>query len=166
MHHKKTLTGGQLALIPLTFVLFGCNNEITDTEGQTYTFECKTRECILREKSDSKKKAEDDSRSAATFMTNAEGKMLLVCPADIPGFDCRPLTCDESSPCSRLGGAEFTCENALCQAPERPLTAADRLALCLAKTGRFERTPQQLERLTLARACTGDCVLPASCQKP
>lgn len=160
MHHLKNFTKAHLALLAFTLLLFGCSNEITDTEGKTYTFVCKAGVCTLNEKT------EGDSKDAGVFVTNADGRILLVCPADKPGFDCRPLTCDPSAPCSRLGGAEFTCENSLCQAPTRPLTPADRLALCLAKTGPFERTPVQLERLTLARACTGDCTLPASCQKP
>lgn len=144
----------------LCLTTLGCKNEVTDTEGTTYSFDCKSGACTLREASD------DDSKSRRTYVTNTDGRVLLVCPAEKAGFDCRPVACDPSTPCGRLGGADFTCENSLCQAPARQLLPPDKLALCLAKTGPFERTPKQLERITLSRACTGDCTLPAACLKP
>lgn len=165
MHSLKSFTWAPLALL-----LLGCKNEVTDTEGRTFTFDCKSAICTLSEKPDDSKQTsvskqpKDDGK--LTFTTNTEGRVLLVCPAEKPGFECRPLACDPSTPCSRLGGSDFTCQKSLCQAPGRPLSPSDRLALCLAKTGPWQRTPAQLERLTLARACTGDCVLPASCLKP
>ena len=159
MHRMKSFTWTPLALL-----LLGCQNEVTDTEGRTFTFECKTGTCTLSEKSDvSNETKENEQRS---FSTNAEGRVLLICPAEKPGFECRPLACEPSTPCNGLGGSEFTCEKSLCQAPARPLSPSDKLALCLAKTGPWKRTPAQLERLTLSRACTGDCVLPASCLQP
>ncbi len=151
----------------LSLFALGCNNEVADTEGTLYSFECKSGTCHLSEKTDS---AEEKSDSAdapkRAFLTQNEGRILTVCPAEKAGFECRPLTCDPNAPCSRLGGPDFVCEKNLCQAPDRALTPADKLALCLAKTGPFERTTKQLERITLARACTGDCKLPAACLKP
>lgn len=135
-----------------------CKNEVTDTEGRTFVFDCKAEDCTLASKD-----ASNDS-SAPAFSLQSEGRVLLACPAESPGFDCRPLTCDTPAPCSALGGAPFTCEKSICQAPDRALLPADKLALCLAKTGAWKRSREQLERLTLARACTEDCVLPAVCR--
>lgn len=144
----------------LSLLTLGCTNEVTDTEGRTFTFECAASECVLSEKSD------DESNAGPTHVARAEGRILVRCPAAEPGFDCRPLICEDSSACSRLGGAEFNCENGLCQAPDRELSSADKSALCLAGTGDWKRTPEQLRRVTLARGCMGDCFLPAACRKP
>lgn len=153
---------------PLALLSLGCAKEVKDTEGSTYSFECNGGSCALT-KLKGLKEENGGTKSAdekPTHRTENEGRVLLACPTDRAGFDCRPITCDQATPCARLGGADFTCEKGLCQAPARPLLSTDKLALCLAKTGAWRRTPEQLERITLARACTDDCQLPANCLVP
>jgi hypothetical protein len=142
-------------------ILIGCTNETRDTEGRDFTFECRTGECLL-----TKVEKTGDAPAAPTHLPDKDGRILTVCSQEATDFSCRPLVCDDSTACSSLGGGEFLCSKGLCQATERDLTAADRLALCLAGTGEWKRTPEQLRQLTLARGCMGDCFLPAACRKP
>ena len=145
-------------LFPAALALLACKNEVTDTEGRTFTFDCKNGNCHLSPLE------ENAAKSSAAYIAQNEGRVLLVCPVENPGFDCRPIACDETTPCSGVGGPSFTCEKRVCQAPDRSLTPADKLALCLAETGDWKKTPLQLERLTMARACTDECVIPAICR--
>lgn len=87
--------------------------------------------------------------------------MLTVCEHN-QEFSCRPLVCDSNATCGRLGGSAFRCEGQRCVAG-RALATQDKVAACLAGMGEFRGTPAQLERITLARACTGSCTLPAVC---
>lgn len=145
-------------------VAAGCNTKVTDTEHRTFSFECGGAGCELTLQAMPNDKPQSEA-SPHQFTVYSETRVLTACPRQESeaDFDCRPLTCETSALCSQLGGREFACENALCQAPERGLAFADRLALCLATTGHWRRTPLQLERLTLARACRPPCFLPANC---
>lgn len=150
-----------LYLLPFLIVLSGCESEIKDTEGRHFRFDCQKAECTLTELD-----AKGNEKGTSPYVPRATARILAGCPVEGTGFECRPLVCDSSSVCSRLGGPDFVCEKGLCQAQARDLTPEDKLALCLSGTGEWERTAHQVKRLTLARACTGDCTLPAACRKP
>jgi hypothetical protein len=135
-----------------TALLTGCQSKLSNTEGHAFDVRCEGTRCSL---------ARDGNPSG--YRVESGGRILTACPAGGSDFDCRPLRCEDSGACSKLGGAGFSCVHALCQAPAQELTSADRTALCLAGTGPFERTPLQLERVTTARACRGDCTVPAGC---
>lgn len=156
-------------LPPLCAALFSlaCEREVSDTEQRVFAVECTDRACILTlEHRSPDTTAGDDANTEEAFIVHDKDRVLSVCPALQADFDCRPLTCTSSAVCSKLGGGGFRCENGLCQNSDRDLTHADRLALCLAETGLWKRSPNQIERLTLARACHPPCVLPAQCRQP
>ncbi len=151
------------ALILSALGLSGCTNEITDTEGRTFSFDCKSGACILTPTSS----ADEASGDASRYQVRSEGRILQVCPEKKAPFDCRVLKCDGSRVCSSLGGQDFLCEKEIRQAPERDLTPDDRLSLCLAGTGPWKPTPDQLELLTATRACQPpNCSVPSMCLKP
>lgn len=169
-----------LQLLAAALLLVGCNEEITDTEQRTFRIDCGKRETcalLLRDAvSDGPDDASDTDKhdhlgsrepQSPEFTLNAETRILRVCPN--PGAEaaaCRALACESSSPCSRLGGPQFTCISGLCQATAREIESADRVALCLAGTGAWERSRPQLERYTLARGCRPPCEVPAACRQP
>lgn len=146
-----------------SLLLAGCATEVSDTEERVFAFECVQKECKLRLLGDDEKPIAQE----ATHALHKSGRLLLVCDSEKEDFSCRPLRCDSSSPCSQLGGSEFSCNRKLCQAPGHELNGPDRLALCLAETGAWKPTREQLVRLTDARACLPPaCDLPSSCLQP
>ncbi len=156
-------------LIPLLSLLtISCTSEITDTEDRVFDIKCKKGKCILTLKRNSAgAPGTINSKSPhASYVTEKSGRILKVCRHPKNTFECRALHCASSSTCSQLGGAEFACEKKLCQAPQRALTAKDKVALCLAGSGKWQRTPRQLELFTLSQACTPPCELPGACMSP
>lgn len=138
----------------LSILLPSCTETVMDTEGRAYKTECREGVCELSlENGDSKQ----------TFRVDARGSLLSVCPSAAEDFACRPVTCGSSSVCVTLGGDEFACSGRRCVANDRPMTPEDRVGACLAGTGAYQGTPEQLARITMARACTGSCTLPAVC---
>lgn len=143
----------------LTFALFGtvgCTTKFGDTEGRHYEAECETRpdgtpHCTIR------------GVAGAPGELDRNGRYLAICDQANDPFSCRPVTCEAEATCQALGGEEFKCVERRCTASSRSTTSGDRVSACLAGTGPYQRTPEQLERITLARACTGNCVLPAAC---
>lgn len=142
-----------LGLFVSTFSL-GCSVRFEDAEGQVYEAECETkskaRTCVAR--------AED---GAEAFL-DVSGRYLSICTSRTDPFSCRLLDCKDESTCG-LGGPDFECVRGRCEATARIASPEDRVRACLSGTGPFRKTPAQLERLTLARACSGACVLPAAC---
>lgn len=152
----------RVALLLFSLGTAGCVNEITDTEGRTFSFECKSGACILTQT-----KSGDGDDAGMRHTVHHDGRILQVCPEKEAPFDCRVLKCDAARVCSALGGGEFVCEKEVCQAPEREITADDRLSLCLAGTGPWLPTPDQRELLTMTRACQPpNCTVPSGCLAP
>jgi hypothetical protein len=142
-------------------LLLACQTQLKNTEGDVFDISCAASNCTLQLVSEQKAKPKD--KKPARYVVRNEGRILTACPPDSQDFDCRPLRCETGSGCSQIGGAAFGCQKGICQAPERKITPEDRTALCLAETGQWKREPLQLERMTLARACRGDCEVPAAC---
>lgn len=178
------------AFAPLVcaLLLIGCNQEVTDTEERTFRIECEENDCILIHDVDDAQSRDDDANggdgsgdtrqasdeaarqesiSNTDFVVDENTRILRACPAaGGKAAACRALTCGSGSVCSRLGGPEFSCVSGLCQAADRDIQSADRIALCLAGTGPWERSRTQLERYTLARGCRPPCEVPAACRQP
>ena len=128
---------------------WGCATSARDTEGHTFEIDCSKRPCKLIVQSSASASAPPHP---AEYLLEADGRYLLACAPEQTEFDCRPIQCRDSDPCGALGGSAFTCSHGLCAARSRSLTEQDRLAVCLAGTGRWLGTPEQRSRLTLAHS--------------
>ena len=144
----------QVLAIALSTFVVACQSRVADTEGNAFDVECEGTTCSLVPSKESDEKS---------YRVRREGRVLTACPAAGDDFECRPLRCEESAACAKLGGVGFQCSKGICQATAQDITSADRVALCLAETGPFRRTALQLERVTAARACRGACTVPAAC---
>lgn len=149
----------RLSITVLTLGLTGCQREIANTEGEVLSVACTGSNCTVTKPSEGANSPDEPLK----YAINKEGRILTACPQEGSPFDCRPLRCESGTICAQLGGPTFECEKALCQAPKRSITPKDRTALCLATTGKWQRQPLQLERVTLSRACRGTCQVPAAC---
>jgi hypothetical protein len=139
----------------LALGLAGCSVDFHDTEGAAYVADCSEKRCKVQP-------IDPESEQAPRLL--AEGKILLVCPPGSAPEACRPVRCKNGEdPCSKLGGPEFACNGALCEAGQRKPTPQDRLSTCLATTGPYQSTPEQLLRAAHARACVPPCEFPAMC---
>jgi hypothetical protein len=145
------------SLVALTlFAGTGCTTKFADTEGRLYEAACDTSrngipECSVRRV------------DGTSEILDRGGRYLAICEQSGDPFSCRHLACETGNLCQLLGGDDFDCVEKRCLARSKPLTTEDRVRACLAGTGPYRRTPEQLERITLARACTGSCALPATC---
>ncbi len=168
-----------VTLLGLTLLSCGCSQEVHDTEGRVFEPVCKEGACSLLLQStvssdapedaapDSDSRKEKDA-SSTNWEVRRQGRILTACPSQGPqhGYDCRPITCETGSVCSKLGGSGSLCQADLCQNPNREITRRDRLALCLAGTGAWEKSRRQRTRITLALSCRPPCEVPGKCRAP
>lgn len=137
-------------------LLGACTETATDTEGRHFKIDCTERPCRLLLEV-------DGAHEATKYSVESEGRYLLACAPEQTEFNCRPINCKTSDPCSTLGGAEFSCVGGYCENPSHTLTKADQLAACLATTGVWTGSAEQRARLSLVRSST-DASLPAACR--
>jgi len=151
--------------------LTGCDDKggptvVTDTEGRRFAMSCDQSECSYERKTGG-----PVSKAKSLVDVQTAGRVVGICDVSVLGEpepgDCRALVCKTDAECPPMHGLEAGhCVNQLCTSPEKELTSADAVLLCLAGTGLGLSAPKQVERYAMAMNCGSPCVVPAPCRQP